>query len=511
VKTPRKAIAALAVATLLGALWVPPAFSALARVKAAAQSRREAFTVLILANQLLSEVKDAETGQRGYLLTGDESFLAPWLSSRDTVSEHLSQLRSAAHTSVAVERLDAMRPLLDAKLAELSATIEMRRHGDVEAVVARVRAADGKRSMDAMRVEMIGIIEAETERIAQQEVALGASLRRLMLLMALGSLTTLLSALGFAYWIRRDGRHRIQLRRLEVENVALVAASRHKSEFLSTMSHELRTPLNAIIGFSEVLNDGLVGPLADQQREFVGIVLGSGKHLLSLINDILDLAKVEAGQMTLDLEPVELSSLLANSVSILKEKAAKGRVRLVVDAPDDLGVIQADARKLKQILYNLLSNAVKFTPDGGRVTLRAGRVSRAEVGRLSGAWAGRSLPLADSEFAEFVRFGITDDGIGISTDGLARLFKPFSQIDSRLARAFDGTGLGLALVKTFVELHGGTVAVESAEEEGSRFVVWLPLRAPGAPDPVPAGDPAGLSADASAPATDSVVAGSGLA
>lgn len=476
-KTPRKAIAALVIATLLGALWVPSAFAALARVKTAAEGRRKAFAVLIRANELLSEMKDAETGQRGYLLTGDEAFLAPWVASRITASEHLSQLRSAAQNSVAIEHLDAVRPLLDAKLTELSATIELRRHGDMAAVVARVSKAEGKRLMDAIRVEMAGVLQAETAGVAREDAELGSSLRRLMLFMGLGSLTTLLSALAFAYWIRREGQHRILLRRFEVENVALVAASRQKSEFLATMSHELRTPLNAIIGFSEVLHDGLAGTLTDRQRGFVGTIHGSGKHLLAVINDILDLAKVEAGQMTIDIEPVQVSLMLANGLMIIKEKAAARRIGLAVEAPDDLGVIHADARRLKQILYNLLSNAVKFTCDGGHVTLRARRVARAEVGRRSGAWMARSLPLADSEFAEFLEIGVIDDGIGISSEGMERLFKPFGQLDSRLARAFEGTGLGLTLVRDFAVLHGGTVAVESAPEEGSRFLVWLPVRA----------------------------------
>ena len=147
-----------------------------------------------------------------------------------------------------------------------------------------------------------------------------------------------------------------------------------------------------------------------------------------------------------------------------------------MDAAEDLGPIQADARKVKQILYNLLSNAVKFTSEGGQVPLRASRVPRAAVGQLSGSWTGRSFPLADNEFEEFLEISVTDNGIGISGDGLERLFKPFSQIDSGLARKFEGTGLGLAMVKLLAELHGGAVAVESAVGEGSRFTVWLPLR-----------------------------------
>jgi PAS domain S-box-containing protein len=264
--------------------------------------------------------------------------------------------------------------------------------------------------------------------------------------------------------------------RLQEKNRELEEASRMKSEFLANMSHELRTPLNAIIGFSEVLVDGLLGEMTDQQRGFIGDIFSSGKHLLSLINDILDLSKVEAGKMTLDLEPVEVSSLFANSLSIIREKAAARNIQLTMDAPEDLGTIRSDARKVKQIVYNLLSNAVKFTSERGEVALRASRVPRSDVGQLSDSSMGRTFPLIDNEFAEFLKITVTDTGMGISPDGLERLYKPFSQIDSGLSRKFEGTGLGLAMVKLLADLHGGAVAVESEVGKGSRFTVWLPFR-----------------------------------
>jgi PAS domain S-box-containing protein len=264
--------------------------------------------------------------------------------------------------------------------------------------------------------------------------------------------------------------------RLQQKNVELEEASRMKSEFLANMSHELRTPLNAIIGFSEVLVDGLVGEMTDQQRGFLSDIFSSGKHLLSLINDILDLSKIEAGKMTLDLERVQVSQLFANSLSIIREKAAARNIHLTMDAPEELGAVRSDARKLKQIVYNLLSNAVKFTSERGDVMLKAARVPRAEVGELSGASMGRTFPLADSEFTDFLKISVTDTGMGISPDGLDLLFKPFSQIDSGLARKFEGTGLGLAMVKLLADLHGGSVAVESEVGKGSCFTVWLPLR-----------------------------------
>jgi PAS domain S-box-containing protein len=271
-----------------------------------------------------------------------------------------------------------------------------------------------------------------------------------------------------------------ELKRFETtllrNNVELKEASRMKSEFLANMSHELRTPLNSIIGFSEVLKDGLMGKMTDQQSESVGNIFSSGNHLLLLINDILDLSKIEAGKMTLDWQPVHWHSLLANSLSVVKEMAATRQVRLDIAPVGELGTTLADARKVKQILYNLLSNAVKFTGAGGHVTLSAVISPRANAGRLFGSHTGLSHALPDNDFTEFLEISVTDSGCGISAAELERLFRPFSQVDGGLARKFEGTGLGLAMVKLLTELHGGTVAVQSTVGEGSRFIAWLPIR-----------------------------------
>ncbi len=270
-------------------------------------------------------------------------------------------------------------------------------------------------------------------------------------------------------------------RTLQEKNIELEHASRMKSEFLATMSHELRTPLNAIIGFSEALKDGLMGPMSDTQQEYIGDIFTSGQHLLSLINDILDLSKVEAGMMALELDTVDLNSLLSNSLSIVRDKAAAQRIELELETFDDLGLSRLDMRKTKQIVYNLLSNAVKFSGNGGRVALSARRVARHVVGTLPGQWPMHGFPLADNEYGEFIEICVRDNGIGISQENMPKLFLAFSQIDSSLARKFEGTGLGLSMVKQLAELHGGTVAVASAEGEGACFAAWLP-RTPVADD-----------------------------
>jgi len=265
-------------------------------------------------------------------------------------------------------------------------------------------------------------------------------------------------------------------RTLQEKNIELEHASRMKSEFLATMSHELRTPLNAIIGFSEALKDGLMGRMSESQHEYIGDIFTSGQHLLSLINDILDLSKVEAGMMALELESADLHSLLTNSLSIVREKAAAQRIQLELEMDENMGMAQLDMRKTKQIVYNLLSNAVKFSANSGRVILRARRVPRSAVGMVSDEWPTHGFLLADSDYDEFIELCVVDSGIGISKENMAKLFQAFTQIDSSLARKFEGTGLGLAMVKQLAELHGGTVALASSEGEGSRFAVWLPLR-----------------------------------
>lgn len=267
---------------------------------------------------------------------------------------------------------------------------------------------------------------------------------------------------------------------LEEKNAQLAQASRLKSEFLANMSHELRTPLNAIIGFSEVLRDGLVGELTREQREYVGDIHTSGQHLLSLINDILDLSKIESGQMSLDLEPTAAGALFEHSLSIVKERASKRNLRLQVDVARELGTLMVDPRKTKQILYNLLSNAVKFTPAGGQVTLSARRVARSEVeGWHSDAPTALRMPLPATPAAHYLQIAVDDTGIGIAPEDGPRLFRMFSQLDSSLAREAEGTGLGLALVERLAQLHGGTAALASTPGQGSRFVVWLPWRQAG--------------------------------
>ena len=239
-----------------------------------------------------------------------------------------------------------------------------------------------------------------------------------------------------------------ELRRVYME---LEAVSRHKSEFLASMSHELRTPLNAIIGFSQVLREEMFGPVNEKQAEYLDDIVSSGHYLLSLINDVLDLSKVEAGQVELEVQPFSVREALERGVVMVRERATEDGVEVALEADPDVDVVEGDERRIKQVIFNLLSNAVKFTPPGGAVDVSAARVNGE------------------------VRISVADTGPGIALEDHERIFEEFQQTEAGLEQR-EGTGLGLALSKRFVELHGGRIWLESEPGSGSTFVFTLPVR-----------------------------------
>ncbi|HXZ01976.1 MAG TPA: ATP-binding protein [Stellaceae bacterium] len=228
-------------------------------------------------------------------------------------------------------------------------------------------------------------------------------------------------------------------------------ASRAKSEFLANMSHELRTPLNAILGFAEIIRDRLLGPVADRYAEYAQDIYSSGTHLLGIINDILDLSKVEAGRLELVEEIVDIQSIVKSVVLLLRERVATAGLTLKVELPDALLLLRADERKLKQVLMNLLSNAVKFTPAGGEILIRVA---------------------VESERGVVIE--VRDSGIGIAPGDIARALSPFGQVDSRLSRRYEGTGLGLPLARALAALHGGRLELESTPGQGTTARIVLP-------------------------------------
>jgi two-component system cell cycle sensor histidine kinase PleC len=245
-------------------------------------------------------------------------------------------------------------------------------------------------------------------------------------------------------------------RKYEAEKIRAEGASQAKSEFLANMSHELRTPLNAINGFSEIMAGEMYGPLGDARyRDYARDILSSGQHLLALINDILDMSKIEAGKFNLRFEPLSVEEIAEDALRLVRHRADAAGLNLILDFAD-LPDVEADYRAIKQVLLNLLSNAIKFTPRGGRVTVRAER--------------------RDDPLGERVRVSVQDTGIGIAPQDLERLARPFEQVESQHAKTTQGTGLGLALTKALVELHGGLLDLKSAPGQGTTASFSLPIR-----------------------------------
>ncbi|HTT07663.1 MAG TPA: response regulator [Gammaproteobacteria bacterium] len=324
---------------------------------------------------------------------------------------------------------------------------------DIEIIKARLRALIRRRQLYEENQRIIAEFKEREMALLRARAEQEAAETRAAYAEQLARTNLELEAANKKLTVREEELHR-KNEELEKQGHQLQEASRLKSEFLANMSHELRTPLNAIIGFSELMHDGKVGEVSEEQKEYLGDILTSGLHLLQLINDVLDLAKVEAGKMEFHPEPVDLDNLIGEVHTVLRTLMLKKRIKAEVTVDAELTGITADPAKFKQILYNYLSNAIKFSPEGGRVLIRA-------------------LPQGSSHY----RIEVEDHGIGIRAEDIPRLFSEFQQIDSSTAKKYQGTGLGLALTKRMVEAQGGEVGVRSTFGEGSVFYAVLPRQA----------------------------------
>jgi len=390
---------------------------------------------------------------RGSTRRGNTCRVADWLGPVVAAGEDVYVVdgkgRLIAHTGVEGTRLQDLSadPIVSAAVARQLAP-----------TAGRDPITGAQRFMASQAVPQLGwyVLALRSGAAAASEVE--ATLNQLLLSRVLLVAVLLVGAVLMA----RTGNQVVAQRN---ENVRLVQeiretsaqleiASRHKSEFLANMSHELRTPLNAIIGFSDVLRQGMVGDLSPKQTEYMDDVLVSARHLLSLINDILDLSKVEAGRMELERSTFSLREAIDSGVMMVRERAGRGGVAVGASVASDVDEIEADQRKVKQVLFNLLTNAVKFTPSGGHVDVAASRV--------------------DGE----VRISVRDSGIGIAPEDQERVFEEFQQVSAAKRVSAEGTGLGLALARRFVELHGGRMWLESAPGAGSTFTFSIPMRSP---------------------------------
>jgi len=542
----------------------------------------------VAAASLLSAIQDIETGQRGYLLTGNPDFLAPYRHATDVLPTAMHTVDSLfASDPVRAARLDSLHPLFQERVELGRRTIALQEAGRGDSALAVVRSGRGRQLTEEIRGVLGAVIGEEDAHIARWEARMQADDRVALMTNVIAAVlaVTFLVLAGLAInqdfahrgkaeaEVRETGRRMSQIVELIPDMVFLKeakelrfarlnkaaedllgysrgellgkndydffpeeearqftakdrevlrndevldipeesihtrngvrllhtkkvtvrdekgqplyllgisqditeskqieaalreakenaeAANRAKSDFLAKMSHELRTPLNSIIGFSEILEDQSAGSLNEKQRRYIGNVLLSGRNLLQLINDILDLSKVEAGRMELAPTEFQVRTALDQVGSIVGALADKKHLSIRTDVPEALSVLTADQAKFKQIMFNLLGNAIKFTPDGGRVEISA-----------------RELKGSNGDRRAWLEVSVSDTGIGIAPEDHARIFNEFEQVGPGSSREQQGTGLGLALTRKLVELHGGRIWVESDVGRGSTFRFTLPLK-----------------------------------
>jgi PAS domain S-box-containing protein len=606
-----KITASLAGAALLVLLVVVLSFWAFRQIEDSAAARLRTYTLISRANALMSDLKDAETGQRGYSLTGDEAFLQPYLAVRNTIIANLEETRQLTLIATARTHMDALIPLVAAKLAEMTQVIELRRNRQMTALLAAAGgSSQGMQLMNSIRTEMRTYIQIEEAALAGYDEGLRSSMRQLFALIVTASLLTFLLALSFALLVYRETQHRLnnllhtetqhllevqedlntrllqintnveiseeklaitlnsigdaviatdadgrvtlmnplaqkltgwslaeanlrpveeifkiidqktrlpsvvpvrdtlthntthglanhtiliardgsecdiadscapirtrsgqmvgavlvfrdvtersrleqilQNKNTELESARAVAdkANLAKSDFLSSMSHELRTPLSAILGFAQLMESASPSPTPAQKRS-IDQILKAGWYLLDLINEILDLALVESGKLSLSMEPMSLAAVMHECQTMIEPQARKRGISVVFSRCDIPYFVNADRTRVKQILVNLLSNAIKYNTPGGSVTVDC---------------------IATTP--QCIRVTITDTGPGLAPKKVAQLFQPFNRLGQE-ADAEQGTGIGLVMCKRLIELMGGVIGVESTVGKGSVF--WIEL------------------------------------
>lgn len=422
-----------------------------------ARSVEEAHEVESRLGALLRSSIDVETAQRGYVLTGDPDFLGPLRAAEARIALEGETLRARIRDPEQRERLDALFELLRHRIGIAEETIAIREQAGFEAARRVIASGEGRRAQDQLRDAVARMEEREAVLLDEREARRDESLRLSLALLTIGFLLAVLAIAVSLGRVRRDLRFREEAeaglreanRELDTARQRAEEADRVKSAFLAAMSHELRTPLNSIIGFTGILHQGLAGPLNPEQERQLGMVQASGRHLLGLINDVLDLSKLEARELAVQPEPFDVRRTLEALVASFAPQAERKGIALRSSLAPDLGVRVSDRRRFEQIVLNLVQNAIKFT-EKGTVEVRAiGKDALLEV-------------------------AITDTGIGIAPEEVERIFAPFHQVESGTARRHDGTGLGLAISRKLAALLGGEIRVESRKGEGSTFTFSLP-------------------------------------
>jgi signal transduction histidine kinase len=453
----------VAVAFMVGVVYLAivgsVAYTNVNRFADATARAEQTYLVVRTLEETFSVVTGAETGSRGYVITGDTRYLEPYREGGAKATSGLRTLeRLVADNAPQRRRLDMLAPLIARRFAILDETIQLRTNSGLPAAATALAIDRGTAVMDSIRLVVDAMSADETARMRARSLDERASLRRATTLIVASFFVAVVLGLAAALFVSRDIE-----RRLRAEEEArkaketAEAASRAKSEFLAMMSHELRTPLNSVIGFSNVLLRNRAGNLRERDLMYLRRIRAGGQHLLSLINEVLDLSKIEAGRMRVDRAPVALGALVEDIIASFEGQTRDRPIALEAEIPAHLSPIMTDPAKLLQVMTNLIGNAVKFT-ERGSVVVRV---------------------IADAASRRPQRIEVHDTGIGIPADRQRAIFDAFEQVDSSTARQFGGTGLGLAVTKSLCDVLGYGLEVKSELGAGSVFSVILttPTRA----------------------------------
>ena len=476
--TVRQKIAIALGSAVLTLLVGVAALGVVLRLRGAINAVDHTNAVLRNLDGVLGAIVDAETGQRGYIITGDSSYLGPYHDGRVAADSYLVNLRKlVADDRPQRARLDSLEALERAKMSEMDGTVAMRAV-DAARAMAHVRSGVGKSIMDSTRALASHMSEIERRRLAQRDASRLRTRNLALAIIVIGTFGAFLLALITNRSIHADVVAQQQAQRqleeqskqleeqaVEMEQTleqlretttqaeeardAADVANRAKNDFLAVMSHELRTPLNAIVGYAELLHDEVAGPVNAEQREQLERVQLSARHLVELVDDILSFSRLESGQDTIRLAPVEVAQVTRDAGALVEPVAAAKGLDFKIDVPNEKATFTSDPAKIRQVLVNLLSNAIKFTDEGG-VRL----ASHVENGR--------------------VVFEVEDTGIGIAPEHQERVFETFWQADQSATRKAGGAGLGLSVSRRLARALGGDLNVESAIGKGSRFRFWVP-------------------------------------
>jgi signal transduction histidine kinase len=450
--------------------------------------------VLEKLGDVISDLLHTEISLRDYIFTGDESYLEHYRDAVGHLNGHIGEVgKLTADNSVQRRALERLEPLVAVRLSELQERLDLRKREGSKSGLSMIGAGIEKQSMDRLSAQLLEMTREEQRLLVKRSAAADASSQKNKVIIVIVGVLGIVVLVAAGFVVCREIEQRVkaareirtlnenlerrviertgQLQTANVElqtqiterarmeralyeqNIELQNAAETKNRFLANMSHELRTPLNGIIGFAEFLVDGKPGTINPKQREYLEDILNSGRHLLQLIGDILDITKEGTGEMGLNPQKSSLRETIEEACAVAKLIAHKKGIYINVNVATGMGDVTLDQQKFKQVLNNLLSNAVKFTHHGGKVEIRA-----------------------EPHGTDSVELVVRDTGIGIKKEDVGRLFKEFQQLESGPSRPYEGTGLGLALARKIVELQGGTIGVKSEVGKGSSFTVVLPLR-----------------------------------